>query len=147
MVKAYTLKSLQDEAARMHGYDARTVREALQKLYEMKYISYPFTECAYLPDALYAEHMAEVSKVTRYAARPFVEPTQRPPVYDDSQLLAHHGIVPVPEPKGLEDIQNVWDLTQVQMDLFCMVAERLMLIFGVTDAFTMVRDVSFSVAQ
>lgn len=105
----YDLKAFQKDAEKVMGVTAQKALDLLQSLYEKKLVSYPRTECRYLPkdqmpDALpIAEALAPlVLGPERQELVGLMKPA--PYVYNDAKVGAHHGIVPLGNrPNGISD--------------------------------------------
>ena len=96
----YNLSALQIDCSKRFGLNAQQVLDAAQALYE-KYqlITYPRSDCRYLP----AEHFAEAGRVTRSVAQ--TEPglaeavanadlSLKSKAWNDKKVEAHHAIIP-----------------------------------------------------
>lgn len=95
----FILSSFQEAAEKAHGWGAKDALDILQALYESGYVSYPRTDCPYLPE----EHIAGALAIAdgciarlgngEYAAlRDAMKPS--PDVYNDKKVAEHYGIVP-----------------------------------------------------
>ena len=95
----YSLSSLQIDAARQLRMNAREVLDICQKLYEKKLVTYPRSDCRYLP----REHLQDAPEILAAIRsnddnlRPAVDnalPTRKSKVWNDKKVGAHHAIVP-----------------------------------------------------
>ena len=96
----YSLSALQIDAARAFGFSAQQVLESCQQLYERhKLITYPRSDCRYLPTA----HFAEAGKVGQAivanlpelaAALTGANLKLKSKAWDDGKVEAHHAIIP-----------------------------------------------------
>ena len=96
----YSLSSLQIDAAKAFGLSAQQVLDICQSLYEThKMISYPRSDCRYLPTEQHQEAGAILSAInrTRSVYQPHVtacDPKRKSRAWNDKQVGAHHGIIP-----------------------------------------------------
>lgn len=110
----HTLATLQKEGSARYSMTAQKVLDFAQALYEKGLLSYPRTECAYLPE----EQLGNASAVLRMLAKAGTkgaDKTQadlRSKAWNTAKVEAHHGIVPTGEsPHGLSDgEQKVFDM-------------------------------------
>ncbi|MAD73342.1 MAG: DNA topoisomerase III [Rheinheimera sp.] len=96
----YSLSALQIDAAKAYGFSAQQVLNSCQQLYERhKLITYPRSDCRYLPTA----HFSEAGKVGQAitANEPTLETALaganlklKSKAWDDSKVAAHHAIIP-----------------------------------------------------
>ena len=96
----YSLSALQIDAARAYGFSAQQVLDSCQQLYERhKLITYPRSDCRYLPTA----HFTEAGKVGPAiiantpgltAALAGANLQLKSKAWDDSKVQAHHAIIP-----------------------------------------------------
>lgn len=97
---AFTLSALQQVCSKQWGMAAQDVLDIAQRLYEIhKAITYPRTDCGYLPLSMHAEAPQVLAALIAADAslRPVATQLnlqQRSRVWDDSKITAHHGIVP-----------------------------------------------------
>ncbi|KEQ18753.1 DNA topoisomerase III [Endozoicomonas numazuensis] len=95
----YSLSVLQIDAARQLRLSAKEVLDVCQKLYEQKLVTYPRSDCRYLP----VEHFREAPEVLG-AIRSNDEhlanavdgalPDRKSKAWNDSKVGAHHAIIP-----------------------------------------------------
>jgi DNA topoisomerase-3 len=96
----FSLSSLQISAAKAFGMSAKQVLDTCQQLYERhKLITYPRSDCQYLPK----EHLKEAASVTSAIAAiaPDLASTlntidlkKKSRAWDDKKVSAHHAIIP-----------------------------------------------------
>lgn len=103
----HTLAALQSEAAKKHDFTPAETLSLLQRLYEQKYVSYPRSDCAYLPESLYTKRAAVLDTLCRavpeLAAYPF-DTELKSSAWDTAKIEEHHGIVPTGTfPAGITD--------------------------------------------
>lgn len=95
----HTLASFQKEAEAEHGWSAKVALEQLQELYDQQLVSYPRTDCPYLP-AEFRKHAAALADaVVATGLLPEAAPLAgrwepRDAVYDDRKVEEHYGLVP-----------------------------------------------------
>lgn len=112
----YTASTFHKDAEKAFGWSAAYSLEILQALYEKQHISYPRTDCPYLPSeqAASAVPLAQTIIAAGHfpeAAGLHLEPKSK--VYDDSKVEEHHGLVPtrkLPPANLQEDERNAWSL-------------------------------------
>ncbi|WP_257253216.1 MULTISPECIES: DNA topoisomerase III [unclassified Endozoicomonas] len=95
----YSLSVLQIDAAKQLRMSAKEVLDVCQKLYEQKLVTYPRSDCRYLP----VEHFREAPEVLA-AIRSNDEklasavdgalPDRKSKAWNDKKVGAHHGIIP-----------------------------------------------------
>ena len=95
----YSLSALQIDAARQLRMDASKVLEGCQRLYEQKLVTYPRSDCRYLPEE-HATQAPEVLATIRHnsvALSKAVDqalPERRTSAWNDKKIGAHHAIIP-----------------------------------------------------
>jgi DNA topoisomerase-3 len=100
----FDLGSLQQEADRRYGMGAQQVLDIAQALYEThKAISYPRSDCPYLPQSMLAEAEAVMHALTRTDSSfaPVIAQAQltlRSKAWNDTKISAHHAIIPTTSP-------------------------------------------------
>ncbi len=95
----YSLSTLQIEAAKRFGLSAQQVLDTCQRLYEThKLITYPRSDCRYLPEEHFAGRHAVINAITVHASgllpQPVVDLERRNRCWDDGKVDAHHAIIP-----------------------------------------------------
>lgn len=95
----YSLSSLQIDAARQLRMNAKEVLDVCQKLYEKKLVTYPRSDCRFLPQ----EHFQDAPDILAAIRsnddnlRPAVDnalPTRKSKAWNNKKVGAHHAIVP-----------------------------------------------------
>ncbi|WP_257265414.1 DNA topoisomerase III [Endozoicomonas sp. ONNA2] len=108
----YSLSALQIDAARQLRMDARTVLDSCQRLYEQKLITYPRSDCRYLPE----EHFSrapEVLATIRHNVSSLGKavdqalPERKTSAWNDKKVGAHHGIIPTSLRTDLERLSEL----------------------------------------
>lgn len=102
----HSLTTLQREANRIYGFTADKTLSIAQELYEAKVITYPRTDCKYLPSAMIQDipDMLDSVRTTLYAQVDLLRArgvATRPSTFNDAQLTDHHGIVPTKKSASL----------------------------------------------
>ncbi|CAA0083271.1 DNA topoisomerase 3 [BD1-7 clade bacterium] len=96
----YNLSSLQIDASKRFGMSAKQVLDTCQALYEKhKLITYPRSDCRYLPEAHHREATAITSAIPAFAtdlarAAQDADTKQRSKAWNDKKVSAHHAIIP-----------------------------------------------------
>lgn len=96
----YNLSSLQIDAAKAFGLTAQQVLDTCQSLYEKhQLITYPRSDCRYLPTEHYARRSAVLSAIASSAHElangiEQADTQYRSKAWDDKKVEAHHAIIP-----------------------------------------------------
>ncbi|MFC0322900.1 DNA topoisomerase III [Gallibacterium melopsittaci] len=96
----YSLSALQIDAAKRYGMSAQEVLDTCQRLYEThKAITYPRSDCRYLPEEHFADRSAIFAAISANCAeyQHFAEgfnPEQKGRCWNDKNVEAHHAIIP-----------------------------------------------------
>ena len=95
----YSLSALQIDAAKQLRMDAKKVLDCCQRLYEQKLITYPRSDCRYLPEEHFAEapellaairsNIYSLSKSVDHAST-----EKKGKAWNDKKVGAHHAIIP-----------------------------------------------------
>ncbi|MBT4838825.1 MAG: DNA topoisomerase 3 [Methylococcales bacterium] len=96
----YSLSTLQQYASRRYGFSADKTLKLAQSLYEKhKAISYPRTDCNYLPIEQFSEVSSVFNAITQ--SDPSIQQivaqastAKRPSCFNTSKVTAHHAIIP-----------------------------------------------------
>lgn len=92
----YSLDTLQVEANRRFGLSPTTVLATVQSLYEKKIVSYPRSDCNYIPSSQHVDAKRILTSIGRYG----IQGTEEADVrikgkgFNDSKISAHHAIIP-----------------------------------------------------
>ncbi|SIQ66044.1 DNA topoisomerase III [Marinobacterium stanieri] len=125
----YNLSALQIDCAKRFGLNAQQVLDAAQALYEKhNLITYPRSDCRYLP----AEHFAEGAKVTQAVAR--TQPDLSAAVqnadlsfkskaWNDKKVEAHHAIIPTSKAASAER------LSRAELQVYSQIARQYLMQF------------------
>ena len=113
--KLFDLTGLQVYFNNKFGFSADDTLKIVQKLYEMKVVTYPRVDTTFLPNDLYPKVHGILSKLTNYSK--FTQPllgkkikkTKR--VFDDNKVTDHHAIIPTGIQGNLQyNQQQVYDI-------------------------------------
>ncbi|SFH38478.1 DNA topoisomerase III [Pseudomonas sp. NFACC45] len=100
----FDLSTLQEVCSRRLGFGVQETLDIAQSLYEThKATTYPRTDSGYLPESMLLEAKAVFAALIKSdpGVGPLVQsadPTLRSRAWNDSQVSAHHGIIPTLEP-------------------------------------------------
>jgi len=98
---------LQETCSRQLGLDVQDTLTIAQSLYEThKAITYPRTDCGYLPESMLAEVPTVLNSLlktdpTLKSSIDQLDRNQRSRAWNDSKITAHHGMIPTLEPVNL----------------------------------------------
>ncbi|UXP34178.1 DNA topoisomerase 3 [Reichenbachiella agarivorans] len=113
--KLFDLTGLQVYCNNKFGFTAEATLKAVQRLYEMKVVSYPRVDTTFLPNDMYPKVPGILKGLTDYAS--FTEPilSKKIPksakVFNDKKVTDHHAIIPTGEQKHLShEDQKVYDI-------------------------------------
>ena len=106
----HSLDTLQVEANKQYGLSPKEVLETVQELYERKFVSYPRSDCNYIPasqkdDALKILPMLQELNIIG-ADKANIDIISK--AFDDKKITAHHAIIPtgvIPEFKNEKEKQ------------------------------------------
>ena len=96
----FDLGTLQQVCSRKLGLGAQETLDIAQALYETyKAITYPRSDCGYLPLSQHGEASAILASLKKAdpslaALSPYLEPSRRSRAWNDAKVSAHHGIIP-----------------------------------------------------
>jgi DNA topoisomerase-3 len=95
----FSLSALQIQASKQYGLKAQAVLDICQTLYEAKLITYPRSDCPYLPTSQYDDSKTIINNlknsskpINRWAASADCSLKSR--VWNDGKITAHHAIIP-----------------------------------------------------
>ena len=124
----YSLSALQIDAAKRFGLSAQEVLDICQRLYEThKLITYPRSDCRYLPEEHFAERMAVLNAISTHAPTYRVLPDivnieQRNRCWNDKKVEAHHAIIPTAKNRTV-------NLTQQELNIYTLIARQYLMQF------------------
>src|SRR5690606_37394705 len=108
----FDLGTLQEECSKKLGLGAQETLDIAQALYEThKLITYPRSDCGYLPLSQHGEAPAILAALVRAdpglaALQAHLQPQRRSRAWNDAKVGAHHGIIPTAAAAGLERLQG-----------------------------------------
>ena len=108
----FDLGTLQEVCSKKLGFGAQETLDIAQALYEThKLITYPRSDCGYLPLSQHGEAPAIIAALTRAdpglaALQTHLQPQRRSRAWNDAKVSAHHGIIPTVAAAGLERLQG-----------------------------------------
>ena len=113
--KLFDLTGLQVYCNNKFGFSADETLKMVQKLYEMKVVTYPRVDTTFLPNDVYPKIHGILSKLTNYNAltQPLlgskIPKSKR--VFDDKKVTDHHAIIPTGIQGNLQyNQQQVYDI-------------------------------------
>ncbi|PAR36305.1 DNA topoisomerase III [Vibrio metoecus] len=125
----YSLSALQIDAAKRYNMSAQQVLDICQSLYEKhKLITYPRSDCRYLPK----EHLAQAADVVAAIANNAQEMltavnnanlSLRSKAWNDSKVDAHHAIIPTPKKASVNT------LSSYEMKVYQLIARQYLIQF------------------
>lgn len=119
----YSLDTLQVEANRKHGLSPKSVLDTVQSLYEKKYVSYPRSDCNYIPTSQHVDAGHILTALGQYGMQSasMADTKICSKAYNDKKVSAHHAISPTGvTPKDL----NEWE-----QKIYTMIALRYIVQF------------------
>lgn len=119
----WSLDTLQVAANKKLGMSAAAVLDKVQALYERKYVSYPRSDCNYIPTAQHGDAKGILSMLAScgIAGASGGNPSLKGRAFNDKKITAHHAIIPTGvRPKGLGSEEEA---------IYQMIAERYVLQF------------------
>ena len=120
--KLYDLTSLQRDANRLFGYTAQQSLDALQDLYEKKFVTYPRTDSRYITSDMagsISDLLEAISECFSFAAKADEKNVNR--LICDSKVSDHHALLPTKESL----IIDISDLMERHRNIYLLIAARL----------------------
>ncbi|MBK9577772.1 MAG: DNA topoisomerase 3 [Fibrobacteres bacterium] len=119
--RPFSLGTLTFAASKRWGYGAEEILKAAQNLYEAKLVTYPRTDCEYLPESQHADAPAVLAamKTTFPSLAKLVDnadPKRKSRAWNDEKITAHHGMIPT-QHRG-----NPGTLPEIEQNLYQLVA-------------------------
>jgi DNA topoisomerase-3 len=113
--KLFDLTGLQVYCNNKFGFSADETLKIVQKLYEMKVVTYPRVDTTFLPNDIYPKISGILSKLTNYSQltkellESKIKKSKR--VFDDKKVTDHHAIIPTGIQGNLQyNQQEVYDI-------------------------------------
>ncbi|MCM2318834.1 MAG: DNA topoisomerase III [Pseudomonas sp.] len=104
----FDLGTLQEVCSKKLGLGAQETLDIAQALYEThKVITYPRSDCGYLPLSQHGEAPGILAALAKAdpalaALQPYLDPQRRSRAWNDAKVSAHHGIIPTAAAKDLD---------------------------------------------
>ncbi|MGB1042362.1 MAG: DNA topoisomerase 3 [Tenacibaculum sp.] len=113
--KLFDLTGLQVYCNNKFGFSADETLKTVQKLYEMKVVTYPRVDTTFLPNDIYPKVPGILSKLTAYntLTQPLLgaKIKKSKKVFDDKKVTDHHAIIPTGIQNSLQyNQQQVYDI-------------------------------------
>lgn len=124
----YSLSALQIDAAKRYAMSAQDVLDTCQRLYEThKLITYPRSDCRYLPDEHFAERMNVLNAISAHSSQyqplPDILDTDRKNrCWNDKKVEAHHAIIPTSNAGNIR-------LSQAEQNIYNLIARQYLIQF------------------
>lgn len=113
---SHSLDTLQVEANSVYGYSPKQVLELTQSLYEKAYVSYPRSDCNYIPTSQHDDASKILGTIRNSIELPSIDSlldsSQQSKAFNDKKVTAHHAIIPTSVlPKSLTtEEKNIYEL-------------------------------------
>lgn len=119
--RPFSLGTLTFAASKRWGYGAEDVLKAAQNLYEAKLVSYPRTDCEFLPESQHADAPAVLAAMRQVfpALGKLIDkadPSLKSRAWNDEKVTAHHGMIPT-QHRG-----EVGRLQEIEANLYQLIA-------------------------
>lgn len=113
--KLFDLTGLQVYCNNKFGFSADETLKMVQKLYEMKVVTYPRVDTTFLPNDVYPKIAGILGKLTNYSqlTKPLLgqKIKKSKKVFDDKKVTDHHAIIPTGIQNNLQyNQQQVYDI-------------------------------------
>ncbi|BAP45840.1 DNA topoisomerase III [Pseudomonas sp. StFLB209] len=108
----FDLGTLQEICSKKLGLGAQETLDIAQSLYEThKLITYPRSDCGYLPNSQHGEAAGIIAALTAadpslQALRGHLDPARRSRAWNDAKVSAHHGIIPTAATRAFERLSG-----------------------------------------
>lgn len=102
----YSLDTLQIDANRVYKMSPKKVLDTVQELYEAKYVSYPRSDCNYIPAAQHADAAKILPMLKNFGIMEAGKANTaiQGQCWNDKKVTAHHAIIPTEvKPENLKD--------------------------------------------
>lgn len=110
----HSLDTLQVLANKKFGYSPKVVLDTVQSLYEKKFVTYPRSDCNYIPTSQKEDANTIIPMLQNFGLSPAVmaDLCIVSKAWNDAKITAHHAIIPTGvEPKELsEEESNIYEL-------------------------------------
>lgn len=123
----FSLSALQIEAAKRYNLSAQQVLDVCQRLYETyKLITYPRSDCRYLPEQHFAERHAVLNAISVHQPEMYPQPVIgsecRNRCWNDKKVDAPHAIIPTARASKI-------NLTQDELNIYGLVVRQYLMQF------------------
>jgi DNA topoisomerase III len=123
--KPFDLAELQKVANKVLALKAATTLEIAQSLYEKKWVTYPRTDSAYLPEGMEEEAWSILGRVATVPERDILRPrTDRFAFFDSAKVSDHFAIIPT----GAGESGNT--LEEKEQKVYELIRSRFVVAFG-----------------
>ena len=102
----YSIDTLQVEANKRYGMSPSSVLARVQSLYEKKFVSYPRSDCNYIPSSQHQDGVRILKSLGDYGmeAALHADSTIKSRCFNDNKVSAHHALIPTGVvPKNLDE--------------------------------------------
>lgn len=115
----HSLDTLQIQANKLFGYSPKDVLATVQSMYEKAYVSYPRSDCNYIPTSQAEDAPAILNSLRDFFNLPLLDEAdsqRRSKAFNDKKITAHHAIIPTKVmPSGLSAMeQAIYKLIAIQ---------------------------------
>lgn len=119
----HSLDTLQIEANKKYVFSPKEVLATVQELYEKKYVSYPRSDCNYIPTTQKEDAIKILSmlKAINVAGSDKADIAITSKAFNDKKITAHHAIIPTSI--------MVKELNDIEQKIYALIAERYVLQF------------------
>lgn len=124
----YSLDTLQIDANKKLGISPAETLDIVQKLYEAKIVSYPRSDCNYIPTAQKADAIQILKAIDKVVNSSNANLKIESKCWNDKKITAHHAIIPTVVP--LKD-----DVTKNEKDIYKLIALRYLIQFYPAEEF------------
>jgi len=121
----FSLSELQSVANKKYGYGAKQTLQIVQELYESKLVSYPRTDCQYLPESQYQDSSKIIKAIQSMGLfNGYKEDDNiKSRIWNDKKVTAHHAIIPT---QATTDFNKLDDKKR---NMYTIIAERYLVQF------------------
>lgn len=105
----FSLDTLQVAGSHKFGFSPQRVLDITQILYEKKFVSYPRSDCQYIPPSQQVDGREILSMLSSFGFKEAVgaDPSLVSKCFNEKKVTAHHAIIPTSVmPSGLDDDQE-----------------------------------------
>lgn len=102
----WALSTLQVFAGKEFGMSPKAVLDTVQSLYDNGYVSYPRTDCEYLPESIHQDASKILPLLTGAfpVNKSLIDPSRKSKAFNDSRLSAHYAITPTAKVPSLSSL-------------------------------------------